>query len=42
MELFLVEPVPDPIKVHVNDVGSFLFEGVICNASCCGVIVSLD
>ena len=40
-ELTLVDPVSDPIKSHVNGLGTSLLDGVIGNARSTG-IVSLD
>ena len=41
MKLSLANVVTDPIKVHVNCLGSLLFDGVIGNA-CGGAVVHLD
>ena len=40
-ELTLVDPVSDPIKSHVNGLGTSSLDGVIGNASSTG-IVSFD
>ena len=40
VKLSLANADADPIKVHVNCIGSLLFDGVI--DACCGAIVHLD
>ena len=37
-ELPLVGPVLDPIKLHVDGLGSFLFDGVVCKTLSSGVV----
>ncbi len=38
-ELTLVDPVSDPIKSHVNGLGTSLLDGVIGNASSTGILL---
>jgi hypothetical protein len=37
-ELFLVDSISDPIKRHIHCSGLALFECVVCNAGCSGVV----
>ena len=41
VELFLMHTIADPIKAHINGLGSFLFDGVIGDTSSY-TIVSLN
>ena len=41
VKVFLVDMIMDPIKAHINDLGAFLFDGVISNARC-STVISLD
>ena len=38
VELFLMHMITDPIKAHIDGLGSFLFDGVIGNTSGCAII----
>ena len=42
MELFLADMIADPIKMHVDCLGSFLFDGVALGDTRSSAIVSLD
>jgi hypothetical protein len=38
VKLFLFYSVFDPVEPHIHSFGSFLLDGVVDNAICCGVI----
>ena len=38
MKLVLVNAIAYPVEAHVNGFGALLFDVVVCNPCCCGVI----